>query len=63
MDLVTHAAPCPYCGEVIEVVVDTSVDDQAYVEDCSVCCRPIDIRVAIDVDGETSVVMSHENEV
>jgi hypothetical protein len=32
---------CPYCGEIIEVIVDLSVDHQEYVEDCSVCCRPI----------------------
>jgi hypothetical protein len=32
---------CPYCWESIEVVVDCSVPHQEYVEDCSVCCRPI----------------------
>ena len=32
---------CPYCGEVIDVVVDTGADEQEYVEDCSVCCQPI----------------------
>lgn len=32
---------CPYCGETISVLVDTSVSSQTYIEDCSVCCRPI----------------------
>jgi hypothetical protein len=32
---------CPYCGENIEIVVDTSAGDSEYIEDCSVCCRPI----------------------
>lgn len=32
---------CPYCWEAIELLVDCSVDSQEYVEDCSVCCRPI----------------------
>ena len=32
---------CPCCGESIGVVLDLSVPVQRYVEDCSVCCRPI----------------------
>lgn len=39
---------CPYCWETIEVVVDCSVDEQEYTEDCSVCCRPMIISVYID---------------
>lgn len=37
---------CPYCWEQIEVLVDCSVSRQEYVEDCSVCCRPIVISVS-----------------
>lgn len=36
---------CPYCWETIELVVDCSVDEQEYTEDCSVCCRPMIITV------------------
>ena len=46
---------CPYCGELIEVIVDDSAGDQRYIEDCQVCCRPITIAVAIDADGDPSV--------
>lgn len=53
---------CPYCGEEIEVVVDGSVDRQQYVEDCSVCCRPIVFSVVAE-DGEvTSVDVRSEDE-
>lgn len=41
---------CPYCGEWIELAVDPTAAGQAYVEDCSVCCRPIEIRQS-DADG------------
>ena len=34
---------CPYCGEPIELLIDTSVAEQEYVEDCEVCCNPIEI--------------------
>ncbi len=43
--LKTAFIQCPYCWEQIEVVVDCSVRQQEYVEDCSVCCRPIIISV------------------
>jgi hypothetical protein len=39
---------CPYCGEQIDCLVDTSAGTQRYVEDCSVCCRPIEFQVYID---------------
>lgn len=47
----TAFTQCPYCGEEIEIVVDGSVDHQQYVEDCSVCCRPIVFTVVAE-DGE-----------
>jgi hypothetical protein len=62
-DLITYTSPCPYCGETIDVVVEPSFDDQHTIEDCSVCCRPIEVLVSTDVDGGTNVVLRHENEV
>jgi hypothetical protein len=46
---------CAYCGEEIEVVVDCSVEHQEYVEDCSVCCRPMTLSV-IASDGEVASI-------
>ena len=44
-----HFFLCPYCGERISIVLDMSVRRQTYVEDCEVCCRPIEIRyTAVD---------------
>lgn len=54
---------CPYCGETIEIVVDLSVEDQSYIEDCQVCCRPITIAVALDEAGEPRVQVSQEDDV
>ena len=42
--------PCPYCGEQISMVLDTSVKGQSYVEDCEVCCHPIEVRYTVE-DG------------
>ena len=39
---------CPYCGEAIELEVDTSAGEQSYIEDCSVCCRPIELSLRLE---------------
>ena len=51
---------CPYCGERIDVYVDTGgAATQDYIEDCSVCCHPIRMLVSIDFEtGETQVTTS-----
>ena len=41
---------CPYCGEQISMVLDTSVVRQTYIEDCEVCCRPIEVRYTVEDD-------------
>lgn len=46
---------CPYCGEVINVLIDPSDSDQQYIEDCQVCCKPINFFIYESVNGELSV--------
>ena len=46
-ELVTSSVQCPYCWEVIDVLLDCSVNEQAYIEDCQVCCRPINFRTML----------------
>ena len=41
---------CPYCWERIDVLLDLSEPEQVYIEDCAVCCHPIEIQVAAE-DG------------
>ncbi|VXC79230.1 Cysteine-rich CPXCG [Pseudomonas sp. 8Z] len=48
--LETEAYACPYCGEPVETLLDLSAGDQAYIEDCPVCCRPIEFE--LHTDGE-----------
>lgn len=42
---------CPYCGEQYETAVDTSAGSFRYVEDCQVCCQPIELAGEVDQDG------------
>ncbi len=62
MDLLqTHNLSCPYCGEVIQIVVDCSLAEQDYIEDCQVCCRPINLSISIN-DDNVQIIATHENE-
>jgi transcription elongation factor Elf1 len=39
---------CPHCGEPITLFVDLSVESQSYIEDCSVCCRPMQVSYSAE---------------
>ncbi len=56
------AIACPYCGEWIDILIDDSAGEQQYIEDCQVCCRPIQIAVALDEHGQPDVVARAEND-
>lgn len=43
--LLERQVSCPYCGEPLSLLLDVSAGEQAYVEDCAVCCRPIECRL------------------
>jgi hypothetical protein len=60
--LSTKKCYCPYCGERIEMVVDLSEAQQSYIEDCFVCCRPINVDVSVEGD-EVTVEVKGENDV
>ena len=53
---------CPYCGEVLELLIDDSIEEQAYIEDCQVCCRPISVFVNFEAGGEPQVEVKQEDE-
>jgi Cysteine-rich CPXCG len=42
---------CPFCGETIGTSVDVSAGSRSYIEDCQVCCRPMDIHIECGADG------------
>jgi transcription elongation factor Elf1 len=34
---------CPHCWEKNSIILDMSVEAQSYIEDCTICCNPIEI--------------------
>lgn len=61
-NLQTGTIQCPYCCEHIEVDIDCSVSHQEYIEDCSVCCRPIVISVVTSNGEVVSLAARSEDE-
>ena len=53
---------CPYCGESLEITVDASVGQQDYIEDCQVCCQPIQVRIHVSAEGTSSIDVRREDE-
>lgn len=58
----TVSVQCPYCGEPVELVVDCSAGAQDYIEDCTVCCRPMQVAVEVRDDGLPDVTVRREDE-
>ncbi|HEY9029901.1 MAG TPA: CPXCG motif-containing cysteine-rich protein [Kangiella sp.] len=54
---------CPYCGEPQTILIDPSVLQQSYIEDCQICCRPIEFQVQVSADGEdVSINIATDND-
>ena len=45
------AVRCPHCGERLQTRVDLTAEEPSYVEDCEVCCRPIEFQIERDAVG------------
>ena len=43
--LVEIQVQCPHCGETVTSMADTSQGDYSTIEDCEVCCAPMNIEV------------------
>ncbi len=41
--MIEHFFTCPYCWERISMLLDPDMSGETYVEDCQVCCNPIEI--------------------
>lgn len=58
-----RSVTCPYCWESIPLLLDLSGGSAEYTEDCSVCCRPLLVRLRVSEDGRRCrVEVRPENE-
>jgi hypothetical protein len=38
--MIQHHFDCPHCWEKQLKLIDSSINDQSFIEDCEVCCNP-----------------------
>ena len=50
------AVTCPYCGESFDTQIDLSAGTFSYIEDCQVCCQPIELAGETDESGALAAV-------
>jgi transcription elongation factor Elf1 len=56
--MIEHFFQCPYCWASISMLLDISVTEDQYIEDCEVCCNPIQIDYR-EEDGELAYFEAH----
>ncbi|MEI6071086.1 MAG: CPXCG motif-containing cysteine-rich protein [Verrucomicrobiae bacterium] len=56
--LVSLNVQCPHCWEPVTIEVDTTQGSYETVEDCSVCCIPMTLRIVCHSGEVTSIVAS-----
>ncbi|MCW9048521.1 MAG: CPXCG motif-containing cysteine-rich protein [Gammaproteobacteria bacterium] len=60
--LISLEVQCPYCGEQIDVMVDNCGENQQYIEDCQVCCRPINFHITVNEFQQVQVNVYTDDE-
>ena len=53
---------CPYCWESFVLLVDGSIESQEYIEDCEICCRPIDFSIQMGEEDQARVQARTQDE-
>jgi transcription elongation factor Elf1 len=45
--MIEHYFDCPHCWENQLKMIDSSVEIQKFIEDCVVCCNPIEFDLVV----------------
>ena len=48
--LIERRIECPFCGEAMRISIDLSAGGQSYIEDCQICCQPM--QISFEVSGD-----------
>ena len=47
---------CPFCGETYGLAVERAAGSRSFIEDCTVCCRPLLLRLEVNEEGDGAVL-------
>ena len=59
---IEQAILCPYCNASFTVLIDPSIEHQSYIEDCQVCCQPINFSVSVFNGELTNIDVTRDDE-
>ena len=45
--MIEHYFDCPHCWKTQLKMIDPSVDEQNFIEDCEVCCNPLEFNLSV----------------
>ncbi len=46
--MIEHFFNCPHCWENQLKMIDPSIEKQNFIEDCEVCCNPLEFDLSIE---------------
>lgn len=46
--MIEHCFSCPYCFEFGLKLIDFTIKSQNFIEDCEICCNPIDFFIELE---------------
>jgi len=50
--IIERRISCPFCAESMTILLDLSAGNQSYIEDCQVCCQPMQVSFELlDIPG------------
>ena len=52
--MIEHYFECPHCWKNHLKMVDPSVSNQSFIEDCETCCNPLEFLVEVELNSVIS---------
>ena len=46
--MIEHFFDCPLCWQNQIKVIDPSIEEQNFIEDCEVCCNPLEFKLKLE---------------
>ena len=46
--MIEHYFNCPHCWQNQLKIIDPSVKEQCFIEDCEVCCNPLEFNFRVE---------------
>ena len=46
--MIEHYFNCPHCWQNQLKIIDSSIEEQCFIEDCEVCCNPLEFNLRVE---------------